>query len=335
MVFYEPLIIGISIAVIIELFILCRVIWKFCCDSKVKRIKCYYKFWTISFIICGFGCSSMDILHTCANQIQSSPFALDESDHNIISYFRLVADILYFLGTLILYLLFAGRLYLTFQGTQYQLKKLTLTVVIFIVSIATISEIFYIIFLVLQLLDVKLAESLLFYTMVIIAVSDIIMNVLFLSLFLRKLKHVVVCQSENKFAEDLLLSKDSVDSPSINSTDSYLVDLGVSQLKFINVMTKMTLLSGISMVIYEIHLFYLVSLFMWFSDESWAYIVGYSSRTFYILSATICIFLNFEINESIYHRICGRFHRKLYGVYVKDTKRRVRKSMSAYNLDSP
>lgn len=329
MVFYEPLIIGISIAVIIELCILCVLIRKFCCDSSLKRIKCYYKFWTISFVICAFSCSSMDVLHSITNQLESTPFILDESDHDIIiSIFRLFADIFYFSCTLILYLLFAGRLYLTFQGTQYQLKKSTLIVVILIVSIATISEIFYLLFLVLQILNVKLAEKLLFYTMIIIAVSDIIINVFFLTLFLRKLKHIVVCQSENNFNQDLLLMDDEKES-----NDSYLIDLDNKQLKFINIMTKMTLLSGISMIIYEIHLFYLVSLFMWFSDKSWAYIVGYSSRTFYILSATICIFLNFEINQDVYYRICGRFHRILYGMYVKDTKRKVRKSISVYQLD--
>ena len=271
----------------------------------------------------------MDVLHICANQIDSTPFSLDESGHKYISYFRLFADVFYFLGTLVLYLLFAGRLYLTFEGTQYELSKLTMTIVGSIVCIATLSEMFYLSFLVSQILEVKLAETYLFYTMVVIVVSDIIMNVTFLSLFLRKLKDVIVCQGENNINEHLLIS-DSMGTTPRSPTHSHLLSLDTSQLKFINVMTKMTLLSGLSMMIYEMHLFYLVTLFLWFSDRSWAYIVGYSSRTIYILSAAMCMYLNFEINENIYHRICGKFHRRLYGHFVKDTKRKVRKSMSAY-----
>ena len=324
MVVYQPLIGALSLAVIIEGYILIRLSWKLCFDSSVKQTICYYKFCTLSFIACAFGCTLNDILHSLTHQIEGTQFDLDESDMELSSYFRLIADIFYFLGTLILYLLFAGRLYITFRDTSYQLSPGIVTLVSIIVIITTLSETLYIAFLILQLFKVYLPEELALYSQIAIVVTDFIINITLLSLFLRKLKHVVVAQSENNLNEQLLIKQPS--------NDGYLLDLDTAQLKFVNIMTKMTLLSGISMMVYELHLLYLVALFLWFSHNGWAFILGYSTRTIYILSSTICIFLNFEINEDFYFKLCGKCHKSLYGLYVKDTKRQIRKSISVYQL---
>lgn len=324
MVSYEPLIVTITLCAFLVLKILLTIFYRLCCDSSTKKIKIYYKFCTILFIICALGTHVFDIIHATLNQSRNRQFALNESNYPYISYFRVFADICFLSANLFLYLLFIGRLYFTFQHTQYQLSYKILYLLFIIVITVTCLSIFYIIWMLLQIFGVNLNDIWLTIIMLTYLIFDIIINATLLFLFLRKLKHVIVAQSENNLNQHLLIKKPS--------NDGYLVDLDTAQLKFINVMTKLTLLSSITIIANELNYVLITIQFIWFTQYSWTYTANYTLRTITLTIAVINVYLNFEINDKFYHRICGSLHIKLYSHFVKDTRKTISKSINEYQL---
>ena len=320
MVSYEPLIVPIGICAFIVLIILLLLSYQLSCHPNTKDIKCFYKFYAILFVIFALGTMLNDMIHITMNQEKNTRLQWNESDWPTISYLRLSADICYFASTLVIYLLFIGRLYYTFNDTYYKLSSRMLMILVIIVIITTLISIFYITCLLLQLFNVYISTKWIYPLFIIYIVHDMVLNATLMVLFVRKLKHVVVAQSENQMATNLLTTY----------RDEFFLNLDTSQLKFIHVMTKLTVLSGIIIICNEIALTFVMIEFIWLLHKPWPQFVKYSLRTIYLLIAVINVYLNFEINDKIYHRICGSLHIKLYGHFVKDTRRGIKKSIQRF-----
>ena len=121
-----------------------------------------------------------------------------------------------------LYLLLISRLYYTFHGTYYRLSQKTIISLTTLVIITTIISIIYLGTLLFQLFgvyDIKQQwESPLLISWI---VNDIILNATLLVLFLRKLKDVIIAQSENNMEEKLLQCS--------RENDQWLLNLDTSQ----------------------------------------------------------------------------------------------------------
>ena len=323
---YIPLAILLSIYVMIEVTILLATSYKLFCDPSTKKICTLFRYLTVFFIISATLCSICDIIHCLINETYQVPMGYDESWSPFVISLEIIGDIFYFLTTLILYSLFIGRLYITFKGSYYQLSKGTLIILSIIIIVIISSALLYAVLIILQLYQSPLGKTLASYSFGIWVISDMIINITLLILFNKKLKAIIASHSENNLDEHLMeLRNTKTEHDDDHDDDNCEFNLDSVQLKFINVMTRFSLLSGIVIVLYQSTLIWTCSTFIFFTSYSWPWSFSYGVRDTQLLLCIICIVLNSDVNDNKYQKICNKLHDKLYNCYVKDTQQNIRR----------
>merc|ERR1712133_127822 len=102
--------------------ITCTLIYQHCTSPAHGHINPFFTRMSLAVILCGLGSAAMDLTHIAINIAAQQPI-LNLFYPSIFVVFN-IADGLWQLETLLLYLLYFGRVYLTFKASQeFALKR--------------------------------------------------------------------------------------------------------------------------------------------------------------------------------------------------------------------
>ena len=295
-----------SICLFIILIFLIQLLYQFYCKKHAKQMLNFYIFTHIIFFIGTIAATTGDLLHALISYLNS---------YTLLSYsnnpYMILADIGYFIATIVLYILLFGRLYFTFDQTSYKLSKCI--VIFYIIVIIESSVMFGLYFYVWY--DSGLIVILL---LMVMTVNDLILNITLTVLFINKIKTLVVTEFEVSMDADTQIERDSE------------ITFNKRQYKMINLITKYGILSILIIVLkQEFNLWYLFQLVVLdTSNENVA--VGCSLRGVENVINVVILYIGLHFNGNLYERLCGKCHRCCLKCCTRRLKGQIRK-MSMYS----
>ena len=296
---------------------------------KLRHIKNQYvlsnmiKYGSITcFIACTMN-TGCDFAHNYWGYLESSQYQLYTKHYHILIGF---ADICYYTATISLYLIIVNRLYTTFKKTQYYLSKLTIIFISILLMLSALEGITY--FTSEFIWNAKYEYEIIGSLATVYVIIDGTLNLTVSILFINKLRKsmIDVDENEDKFLPFLQQEQSQLDDKSNVSGDEQRkkVSLNAHQIKFLNLMTRYTLLSVIAIIFNQ--LFNLSSIFctFYYTNTPSNIIEGsYMLRSMENLINVIVIYLNFGFNAKEYYCLCGCCHRNCLKIMKVNTKRKI------------
>lgn len=248
-------------------------------NLKRKKIKCVVLWLTNISIICCSLCIISDSFHLIKSFITGKDII--SNDFILI---MVISDILLFIGDISFYIVLIFRVISAFKDSYYALNKCLIYLLYFLIFIA-ISLCGLYIFILLTSYK-EMSEFLIHskYIATTFILIEGIMDIVLSTIFIYKL-----CQ--------LILSLD-ID---INNNDK------TTSTQIINLITRHLILFGTAIIANFIMLFVYILLTFVFQNE-YTLIIVYICRTIENLTIIIALFLNLNINHSIYNKLCNCCH---------------------------
>ena len=293
-----------SIALIAEVVIFCKLIWQlYWRDQTRGQISTFQTRVHAICFCCIIMTSLCDTAHALVVIILNTRLT---SKVDCIVSIEIIADVFYFASSVLIYLLLFDRLHKTFQDTSYRLTQTTMTLFYIMIVIQCLLMTAYCID---QYIDSHFNTIWLRISGAIstcILILDILLNLFFLALFIRKLRQSVMMRLklsiEDSGCDNQLSRCRSIDDSLNQRTHSKIVNVIVKQLLigtpiiFCSVAFLMT--AAIEEAFYE--------------DSQISRILAYSSRAAEGVLISCLLFWGLSVNESTYKQICGRCHRSCY-----------------------
>lgn len=229
----------------------------------------------------------------------------DSLSHDII-------ECIYFtfwcIGTLILYFILILRLYYTFNETIYRIKA---KIIIFFIILLLIIIIIYI----LKIIDlfgyIIHFKSLWIYPALIFC--NFLLGGFLIYLFVKKLFAVAISQAVSDKDYPLLQDEDIQD---LNDDDDDVISIQERSLKLLSLVAKLTILAILAIV--SVQIYWILEGFQHLYEDYSNHGNNFNGflqillisrmwiRCFVIFSDIFCVYLGFAINNTLYHKICGK-----------------------------
>lgn len=218
------------------------------------------------------------------------------------------ADLFYYIGALSFYTIAIYRLYISFQDTIYSIHPFIIKFFIILLVIQSLGATYYCIIVALQPKEDKNAFFLKYNSIasITLMVTDFILNVSLLLLFISKLKE--------SLTDTLVSSSISQIGSSMDTVSQSMVDL----------ITRHSLLFGFAIITNQL---FLGSQMVIFSNIGYAkfkyHFVIFICRSIENTANCIVLFLGLKPNRNLYFNICGKCHLLLARCFMKSTQRKV------------
>ena len=242
----------------------------------------FYQVTHIIFFIATFTASLGDLLHVSVAYM---------TDHSLLSYaenpYMVLADIGYFISTIILYCLLFGRLYFTFNQTGYALSNGIVIFYIIIIIAAMIMFGLYFVFW----YDSGLKVIIL---LIAISTNDLILNITLTVLFIKKIRALVISESDFNLDVDIAIQSE--------------IKFNNRQYKMLHLIIKYGILSILIIILkQEFNLWYLIQL-LWLNQSGDHVAIGCGLRGLENIITVIIIYIALHFNMKLYEKLCGKCH---------------------------
>ena len=270
------------------------------------------------YVVAVFLGSIFDLLHVIQQQVGDTPFSVDESEHRLITYYMISADICFAVSIPTLYAILIIRVHSAFRNSSQRLSRCTLWTLVALALLNGLLMAFMVFVLVQQWIEGEADTSSEFYGVmsIVAALTDNIVNMTLLILFVSKLKRSVRDQGVDRLRETLV----SVNGPA-NVQDVKCSDIessmSLSQHRFINVMAKFSVLSIFAIICNQIQFIYQTVFAFFLINCSDAYYAFYIMRNWYWLLTVISLGLMVNSNMRLYRMVCGKVHDSVFELHRK------------------
>ena len=296
-------------------------------DSKTRKLsllqQTLHNICFITFILA----SICDMLHGLGALISNTNIL----SHRILSVIiaHVFADVFYYTSSLTLYILLIHRLFSTFTNTAYAISKWFYYWISVQIIIQIILMLIYIIMLILYDCRSTIGCRVMGICASVIMINDYILNIVCITLFVKKLRQLMVAKLKGEVSEWMSPDK------SVKSCVKEMIKENTLNNNLLTVITKQTVI-GIFVTL--TNQAFATCIFIVFTFDS-AQEAGSLVMVAYLLrggeSAFICVllYLGLQINEKEYNRLCKCCHRACKNfcrfLTAKSVKRRVRYSAAA------
>eukprot|EP01084_Bolivina_argentea_P153351 267397_1 len=308
-----------SVFSIFTIFLLILLIFQLCCSKESQTILRFYRYITIISSLSIGLCIVLDLAHIV--WCFSMDDVLISRTYSIVI---ILSDILYYIGDIALYVLLISRVYFTFHDTVYAITKPTIALFAMLISIFTLAAIYFCFiifcFMIGIIKDLSAEAQYNEPVAIILDISDLLLNVSLIALFLFKLKQ-------------LTASIYDIDNPELHS--SFLSDNGESkkvsiqinskQSRLIMLISKHTVLGSLVVVANQFWwIGYIVVNDIWHKSSLNQYSgLIYVMRGIENFINILVMYLSLKINNFIYNKLCFICDHCCYQCVVQDTKQTV------------
>eukprot|EP01084_Bolivina_argentea_P081524 147603_1 len=233
-----------------------------------------------------------------------------------IQVFHVTADVFYFISSLTLYIILVQRLFWTFNNTSYQISKYFLLFIAILIIIQALVMILYCLNVAIFDCSTPIWCHLIGILSAIITVIDYILNIILFTLFISKLRQLVIVRLQG-------------DTSDMNINDALN---NTANNRLLNVITKQTLI-GVFITIFNQSFGTCV-----FLTEAWnmasetKLVYPYITRGIEGMFVCFFLYLGLYINNNEYMKICGFCHQLCNICCIQKTKRAVTDNDNSYRL---
>eukprot|EP01084_Bolivina_argentea_P120766 214107_1 len=241
----------------------------------------------------------------------------------------------HYLCFIALYVIFIGRLYFIFEHTMYSIiydKIFLVLISIFLISVVSIMscvEYSYSPWYHAYHKNSSTKNEIRAYMKFTLACLDVTLNVMVFFWFQRKLKRVLLSLDYSD-----LKNEEDDDNQSLTTS---LINLQSQQLSLLKLMTKQTILFTLIIMFNEIY--WILSGYIDYTTRNssslqhkQADIYTYIAQGIQGVVIAIILFLTFQVNDNMYHKLCGCCQRSCYKYFVTKTKREIKQIINLKTL---
>ena len=271
-------------------------------QSPKFRIRPIFQLTAVICITSYVGTSIVDIIHISMADKQKDINLLSSRFKIIIG----IGDLLYFNGSIVLYIILIYRLYSSFKSTIYAISRCA--IIFFAISLILCSIIMLVYCIeIMVIYDITLGG----YLWICIMGFDLFLNISMLTLFIYKLKQIIV--DYYQINKELIMNEDGM-------------NLQSHQKGHVQLIAKISNL-GLFTILFN-QLFYVCAIYEdlfktnGFGRDLFPFIT-YSFRNIEGVINCVVLVLTFAMNEKLYFRMCRCCHGICENICLKDTKRRL------------
>ena len=231
------------------------------------------------------------------------------------------------------------RLYFSFNQTVYKLTTINMVILLVLFILSVILFIAYFIGFIVFTGNNNIIDDWVFLCVIIAFILDSILVIIICYLFISRLWMVVSNMNSNHnmptFSSSTKLSSRTATTSvfSISYADSSNIELSTRQIKYINMITKQTILSifaSLTILVYTITR--LVSYYTQILRQSpYIIIIMALLHNIFVITSTLTIYLAFIFNKKQYYCLCKLCHKCMYYCCQNIVKRKVVKRINDFN----
>ena len=295
--FYIPLIIP---QIIIFIVLLNKLYRKNNQDTSAKKLSKCSQILNIICFVGIIGTSIFDMLHGFGAMMLNTVLL---SKDKLTTSFHINADIFYFTCSVTLYIMLTHRLYSVFYDTLYKISKYFISFVVMMITIQIVTMTAYMSIIAITECEPKYFCEVVSSLAGVIALNDYILNGILFTIFIRKLRQLVVAR--------------------LGENDNTMNLKHISGL--LNVVVKQTIIGGNLVFVNQTFVTVSFIQFKWGSPSDWEW---YLVSVYIIRGVEGCVvccllYLGLSINKKTYWKVCGGCHRCCFDLFVHSTTKRM------------
>lgn len=277
-------------------------------------------------------CAIFDALHGLAAMVTNTEL-LGPTAVPWGTYCMITADVCYYTTSLLLYNILTHRLFKTFANTAFAISNRWYYWIIFQLVLQPIIMIIYLSILSFDNCNTEFWCNMLGVFAAILTANDYTLNAVLISLFVRKLRQLIVTQLKYEIAD-----KSPPNSP--RSTTASVVSRAIdnngnSQKELLRLVTKQSVLGTFLVLINQA---FATAIFCVFTFSSTNTINSLVVISLLIRGAEgsfmgFLLYIGIGINSNEYMKICKTCHDLCYNLCIKMTAKKVNKAVMKHNED--